>query len=87
MVSKERLEQIARGDWKAVRRGEFDAIAKELLAWRKAAEEPVGYATERGIDYEVWNSGSTVLFGQNEGGEMLPLLRKPDLTGGDDADH
>lgn len=79
MVSKERLEEIAYGDdWYPP---EVKAAIIELLAWRKAAEEPVAWITYKG--YLIHDGDPNLA----QYSDPTPLIMKPDLTGGDDADH
>lgn len=102
MVSKEWLEQtlkkLSEDDAPDIllKRADFVELARELLAWRKAADEPFKlpkapftfeeieemHSKEFARGYFAgWASEAQFI---NLAGD---LFRKPDLTGGDDADH
>lgn len=74
MISDERLQQIARGDWKCVRRGEFDAIAGELLDSRNAFSEPIAWIHQT---TGAILKNSVIEDVRKQSGVWEPLYRKP----------
>lgn len=76
MISDERLEMIAKYDT-FVSLGETEAMAKELLAYRKAFSKPAAYTSEN--DLAVLASVGTMhLYGKKELGDIA-LYRKPTI--------
>ncbi|WP_130834297.1 hypothetical protein [[Erwinia] mediterraneensis] len=91
MVSKERLEQIASGVAYGFDLTERTQIARELLAWRKAASEPVAYywfnESDYGRDVSLTSpeEDDDAADAFENGWQVEPLIRIPKLTGGDEC--
>ncbi len=74
MISDERLQQIARGEWICCKEGDIEAIAGELLDSRNAFSEPVAWIHQT---TGAMLKNSVIEDVRKQSGVWIPLYRKP----------